>query len=72
MYFGCVRCIAIDAAELILSAICQLPVEGEYLAEFSGFMVEAAKHGLIWVIDNLDLIAGVDEWGFLSRVPKGE
>ena len=34
-------------------------------------MTEAAKHGLVWVIDNLDLITGIDEWGFLSRVPKG-
>lgn len=49
----------------------QLPVEGQYLADFPFFMTEAAKHGLVWVIDNLDLITGIDEWGFLTRVPKG-
>ena len=65
-------CFVIHAADLILSVISQLPIEGQCLADFSNFMTEAAKHGLIWVIDNLNLISGVDEWGFLSRVPKGE
>jgi hypothetical protein len=48
-----------------------LPVEGLCLEAFPAWMQEAARHGLVWVIDNLHLVVGVEEWQFLARLPKG-
>ncbi len=49
-----------------------LPMEGQCLQEFSTWMADAAKYGLIWVIDNLHLVVGVDDLRFLFQsAPKG-
>jgi len=49
----------------------RLPLEGQCLDEFPAFMSEAAKYGVVWIIDNVHLIVGVSDWQFLSRVTTG-
>ena len=46
----------------------RLPVEGQCIDEFKAFMSDAAAHGgLIWVVDNINLVVGVTDWQFLHH-----